>query len=70
MAIDSGCSTEKVAMSSIPSMVRILAVDDHPQLREGLVPPHTKRVSVALPKAKERFELLFHPSQFEPGSFS
>jgi ligand-binding sensor domain-containing protein/signal transduction histidine kinase len=45
MAIDSGCSTEKVAMSSIPSIVRILAVDDHPQLREDLVPPHAKRVS-------------------------
>ena len=45
MAIDSGCSTEKVAMSSIPSIVRILAVDDHPQLREDLVPTHAKRVS-------------------------
>ena len=35
-AVDSGCSTEQVAMSSVPSMIRILAVDDHALLRKGI----------------------------------
>src|SRR5579862_1858516 len=32
MAIDSGRSVEVGAMASVPSMIRILAVDDHPLL--------------------------------------
>jgi DNA-binding NarL/FixJ family response regulator len=36
MAIDSGCSTREEAMASVPSMIRILAVDDHPLLRKGI----------------------------------
>jgi DNA-binding NarL/FixJ family response regulator len=36
MAVDSGCSTEEGKMASIPSMIRILAVDDHPLLRKGI----------------------------------
>ena len=31
-------------MSGVPSMVRILSVDDHPLLRKGIAPSHTKRV--------------------------
>jgi DNA-binding NarL/FixJ family response regulator len=34
--VDSGCSTEQVAMSSVPGMIRILAVDDHALLRKGI----------------------------------
>jgi DNA-binding NarL/FixJ family response regulator len=33
---DSGCSIEQVTMSSVPSMIRILAVDDHALLRKGI----------------------------------
>jgi YesN/AraC family two-component response regulator len=36
MVIDSGCSAEQVAMSSVAGMIRILAVDDHALLRKGL----------------------------------
>lgn len=36
MAIDSSCSTGKEAMAGVPSMIRILAVDDHPLLRKGI----------------------------------
>jgi DNA-binding NarL/FixJ family response regulator len=36
MDADSGGSTEQVEMSSVPSMIRILAVDDHALLRKGL----------------------------------
>src|SRR5580698_995449 len=36
MPVDSGCSTRQAAMSSIPCMIRILAVDDHALLRKGL----------------------------------
>jgi DNA-binding NarL/FixJ family response regulator len=36
MAIDSGCSTEEEAMATVPDMIRILAVDDHPLLRKGI----------------------------------
>jgi DNA-binding NarL/FixJ family response regulator len=34
--VDSGSSTEQVAMSSVPGMIRILAVDDHALLRKGI----------------------------------
>lgn len=36
MAVDFGYSTGQAAMSSIPSMIRILSVDDHPLLRKGI----------------------------------
>jgi two-component system, NarL family, response regulator len=36
MAIDSGCSAQGEAMTSVPNMIRILAVDDHPLLRKGI----------------------------------
>jgi DNA-binding NarL/FixJ family response regulator len=36
LTVDSGCSTGQVAMSSIPGLIRILAVDDHALLRKGL----------------------------------
>jgi DNA-binding NarL/FixJ family response regulator len=36
MAIDSGCSKEVGAMTDVPNMIRILAVDDHPLLRKGI----------------------------------
>jgi DNA-binding NarL/FixJ family response regulator len=36
MAIDSGYSTEEGKMASIPNVIRILAVDDHPLLRKGI----------------------------------
>ena len=36
MAVDSGCSMEVGAMAGVPSMIRILAVDDHPLLRRGI----------------------------------
>jgi len=36
MAGDSGCSMEVEAMAGVPSMIRILAVDDHPLLRKGI----------------------------------
>jgi DNA-binding NarL/FixJ family response regulator len=36
VAIDSGLSAEEEAMAGAPSMVRILAVDDHPLLRKGI----------------------------------
>src|SRR6201987_5772237 len=36
IAIDSGYFTGEEAMASIPSMIRILAVDDHPLLRKGI----------------------------------
>src|SRR6202453_4574635 len=36
MAIDSGCSAQEEAMTSVPDMIRILAVDDHPLLRKGI----------------------------------
>jgi len=36
MAVDSGYSAGQVAMSSVPSMIRILSVDDHPLLRKGI----------------------------------
>jgi DNA-binding NarL/FixJ family response regulator len=36
MAVDSGWSTEEESMASVPSMIRILAVDDHPLLRKGI----------------------------------
>src|SRR5580658_3930031 len=34
--VDSDCFTEVGAMASVPSMIRILAVDDHPLLRKGI----------------------------------
>src|ERR1700733_11727077 len=34
--VDSGCSAGQVTMSSIPGLIRILAVDDHALLRKGL----------------------------------
>src|SRR5215469_14584396 len=36
MAIDSGYSTGEEKRVSVPSMIRILAVDDHPLLRKGI----------------------------------
>jgi DNA-binding NarL/FixJ family response regulator len=36
MVIDSVCSTGEEAMAGVPSMIRILAVDDHPLLRKGI----------------------------------
>lgn len=36
MVVDSVYSTGKVTMSSIPNMIRILSVDDHPLLRKGI----------------------------------
>jgi DNA-binding NarL/FixJ family response regulator len=36
MATGSGCSTGEKAMTGVPSMIRILAVDDHPLLRKGI----------------------------------
>jgi DNA-binding NarL/FixJ family response regulator len=36
MAGDSDCSAGQVTMSSIPGLIRILAVDDHALLRKGL----------------------------------
>jgi DNA-binding NarL/FixJ family response regulator len=36
MAIDSGYSTEEETMASVPNVIRILAVDDHPLLRKGI----------------------------------
>jgi DNA-binding NarL/FixJ family response regulator len=36
VAIDSGLSAEEEAMAGAPSMIRILAVDDHPLLRKGI----------------------------------
>ncbi len=36
MAVDPGCSTRWVTMSSVPSMIRILSADDHPLLRKGI----------------------------------
>ena len=36
IAVDSDCSAEQVAMSSVPGMVRILSVDDHSLLRKGI----------------------------------
>ena len=36
MDIDSGWSIGKEAMAGVPSMIRILAVDDHPLLRKGI----------------------------------
>jgi DNA-binding NarL/FixJ family response regulator len=36
MAIDSGYFTEEKRMASIPNVIRILAVDDHPLLRKGI----------------------------------
>jgi DNA-binding NarL/FixJ family response regulator len=36
MAIGSGCFTGEEAMAGVPSMIRILAVDDHPLLRKGI----------------------------------
>jgi DNA-binding NarL/FixJ family response regulator len=36
MALDCGCSTREEARMSVPNMIRILAVDDHPLLRKGI----------------------------------
>jgi DNA-binding NarL/FixJ family response regulator len=36
MAIDSAYSTEEEKMASVPNVIRILAVDDHPLLRKGI----------------------------------
>jgi DNA-binding NarL/FixJ family response regulator len=36
VAIDGGCSTGEEAMAVVPDMIRILTVDDHPLLREGI----------------------------------
>src|SRR5271156_6102661 len=36
MAMDSGCSEKQEFMSISPSPIRILTVDDHPLLREGI----------------------------------
>jgi DNA-binding NarL/FixJ family response regulator len=36
MATDSVCSKGQLMMSSVPGMVRILSVDDHPLLRKGI----------------------------------
>jgi DNA-binding NarL/FixJ family response regulator len=36
MDADSGCFTEEEMMSSVPSMIRILSVDDHALLRKGV----------------------------------
>src|SRR6202521_4045034 len=35
-ALDSGCSERRELMSIRPSLIRILSVDDHPLLREGI----------------------------------
>ena len=64
MAVDSGCSTGKVAMSGVPSMIRILSVDDHPLLRRGIaalvnVEPDMKLIAEACngEEAIEKFRL-------------
>jgi DNA-binding NarL/FixJ family response regulator len=36
MAIDSGCFKKEGKMAETPSVIRILAVDDHPLLRKGI----------------------------------
>lgn len=36
MVVDTGCSAEVGAIVGVPSMIRILAVDDHPLLRKGI----------------------------------
>jgi len=36
MAIDSACSTGEAAVAAVPDIIRILTVDDHPLLREGI----------------------------------
>src|ERR1700727_2371591 len=36
MAIDSGYSVKEESMASVPNLIRILAVDDHPLLRKGI----------------------------------
>src|SRR3984885_15702337 len=36
MAVGSSCFAKVGAMAGVPSMIRILAVDDHPLLRKGI----------------------------------
>jgi DNA-binding NarL/FixJ family response regulator len=36
IAIDSGCFDGEEAMTGVPNLIRILAVDDHPLLRKGI----------------------------------
>jgi DNA-binding NarL/FixJ family response regulator len=64
MAIDSGYSVKEESMASVPNMIRILSVDDHPLLRKGIAAlvnaePDMKLVSEASngEEAVENFRL-------------
>jgi DNA-binding NarL/FixJ family response regulator len=67
MAIDSDYSAKEESMAGVPSMIRILAVDDHPLLRKGIAAlvngePDMKLVAEAAngQEAVENFR-LYHP---------